>query len=131
MQVTQRFHALCCPRFKTQHLIWILLAWFATGASQTYADVDTAWDAERTLYKKARQALSKRQISQFYTYQATLIDYSLYSYLVHGELVARLANVSDEEVDAFLTTFTDGPLANRMRLTWLFQLQKKVVGRVF
>ena len=125
MQVTQRFHALCCPRFKTQHLIWILLAWFATGASQTYADVDTVWDAERTLYKKARQALSKRQISQFYTYQATLVDYSLYPYLVHGELVARLANVSDEEVDAFLTTFNDGPLANRMRLTWLFQLQKK------
>ncbi len=124
MKATQRFHTLCSSYFKARYLGCILLGCLIASASQSHADVDTVWDTERALYKKARQALNKNQINQFGAYQAKLTHYPLYPYLVFDELIARLAKISDEEVDAFLVTYSDGPLATRLRLTWLFQLLK-------
>lgn len=122
MKIAQCVHALCSKPIQIRSFGWILLGWFAIGVS--YAGVDTNWDTERALYKKARHALSKHQINQFSAHQAKLTHYPLYPYLVYDELTARLAKVNDEEIDAFLATYSDGPLATRLRLTWLFQLQK-------
>ena len=124
MKATQRIHTLCSSHFKSRYFGWVLLGWLITSASQSHADVNAIWDTERALYKKARQALHKHQINQFGAYQAKLTHYPLYPYLVYDELIARLAKISDEEVDTFLTSYSDGPLATRLRLTWLFHLQK-------
>lgn len=83
------------------------------------------WQHERDLYKKARTALSKKQINQYNKYLAQLSEYPLYPYLIYNEHRARISRLSDAEVDVFLTEFNDGPLATRLRLAWLAQLQRK------
>ena len=69
--------------------------------------------------------MSKHKINQFNAYKAKLTHYPLYPYLVYNELVARLPHVTEEEVDAFIATYDDGPLANRLRLTLLVHSQRK------
>ena len=83
------------------------------------------WQQERDLYKKARTALSKKQINQYNKYLAQLSEYPLYSYLIYNELRTRISRLNDAEVDAFLTEYNDGPLATRLRWAWLAQLQRK------
>jgi len=93
--------------------------------SFSIAHANTQWQYERDLYKKARTALSKKQINQYNKYLVQLTEYPLYSYLVYQELRARISRLSDEEVNTFLAENRDGPLAIRLRLAWLSQLQKK------
>lgn len=89
---------------------------------------DSEWQHERDVYKQARTALAKKQINKFHKYQAQLNEYPLYQYLVYDEMRMRISKLSDDEVDAFLNKYSDGPLATRLRLSWLYQLQRK--GRV-
>ena len=89
------------------------------------AQANTAWQEERDVYQKARQALVKKQINQFNQYANTLTEYPLYQYLVFEELKTRLSSLSDQDIDDFLATYSDGALADRLRVTWLYQLQRK------
>jgi len=86
---------------------------------------------ERELYKKARTAFSKKQINQYHKYLVHLAEYPLYQYLVYNELRARISKLTNEEVDAYLMAYSDGPLATRLRLAWLSKLQKKGRSKAF
>ena len=89
------------------------------------ANANTEWQHERDIYKKARTALSKNQINQYNKYLVQITEYPLYSYLVYQEMRARISRLSDEEVNTFLAENIDSPLATRLRLAWMSQLQKK------
>lgn len=86
---------------------------------------NSEWQEQRDLYKKARIALNKNQINQYHKYQTSLTEYPLYQYLVYSELRKRISRSSNEEIDAFLSEYHDGPLATRLRLAWLSILQRK------
>lgn len=94
--------------------------------SSVYANSEFQY--ERDIYKKARIALAKKQINQFSQYASQLTEYPLHPYLVYEEIRTRISRLSDSEVDTFLAENSDGPLADKMRLAWLKQLQSK--GRV-
>ena len=83
------------------------------------------WQHERDVYKQARTALTKKQINQYHKYLAQLTEYPLYQYLIYNEMRMRISKLSDDEVDEFLAKYSDGPLATRLRLAWLSQLQRK------
>jgi len=87
--------------------------------------VSAQWQHEREIYKKARIALSKKNINLFNGYLSQLRDYPLYPYLQYEEMRARISNLHDAEVDEFLNANDDGPLAERMRATLLSSLQRK------
>ena len=86
---------------------------------------NTGWEEERDLYKQARKALYKKQINQFHQYSSQLIGYPLHPYLHYEELKLRFSNVTNQEIDEFLLNNRDGPLAERLRVAWLYQLQRK------
>jgi len=102
-------------------LLSILLFCIFTGS----VHAKTEWQHERELYKKARVALNKNQINQYHQYLSQLADYPLYSYLVYSELRKRISSLSDKDVDLFLNANSNSPLASRLRLAWLSQLQRK------
>ena len=83
------------------------------------------WEEERGIYQKARKALFKKQINQFHQYSSQLIEYPLHQYLQYEELKLRFSNVTNQEIDEFLQKNNDGPLAERLRVAWLYQLQRK------
>ena len=95
------------------------------AVSITTVHANSNWQHERSVYKQALQALNKKNISQFQQYANQLTDYPLYPYLVYEELRSRISSVSAQEVDQFIVTHDDGPLADRLRLLWLNQLQRK------
>ncbi|MFK7815817.1 MAG: hypothetical protein AB8B92_05730, partial [Gammaproteobacteria bacterium] len=118
---------LFAPRFPIKNILWphlicgIVIFFLSVSIGQANPD----WQHERDLYEKARVALSKKQVNQYQKYLAQLTEYPLYSYLIYHELRSRISRLSDDEVDAYLTTYDDGPLATRLRLAWLAQLQRK------
>ena len=89
------------------------------------ANISSDWENERDLYKKALRALNNNQINQFASYKDELVDYPLYQYLVYKRLTSRISRLSDEDIDQFIELYNDGPLADRLRLKWLVQLQKQ------
>ena len=99
----------------------ILLLLFLSTA---VCHASTPWEVERDLYIKARKSLSKKQVNQFNQYSTQLTEYPLYPYLKYEELRARISKLNNSEVDAFIEVNKDGPLAERLRLAWLNQLQK-------
>ncbi len=98
---------------------------FLFFVSLNFAYASSDWQHERDLYKKARTAFSKNQINQYQKHLAQLTEYPLYPYLLYKELTTRISRLSNEEVDAYLAAYDDGPLANRLRIAWLVQLQRK------
>ncbi len=131
LKSAQHIFLLCrllfTSRFFKNNTSWIqlsrgiLIFTLSFGIVQANSD----WQHERDLYEKARTALGKKQINQYQQYLSQLTDYPLYPYLVYSELRSRISRLSDTEVDAYLATHNDGPLANRLRLAWLAQLQRK------
>lgn len=97
-------------------LILILL-----GIESAFAE----WEDARELYIKARYQLIHNKINQYSETKAKLTDYPLYSYLIYSELTSNLSHLSDDKVNAFLSEYQDGPLANRLRIKWMSYLQKK------
>ncbi len=88
-------------------------------------NVHAEWEEERELYIKARYELIHHKINQYSAHKSELTEYPLYLYLVYAELASSLSRLNDEKVDAFLSDYKDGPLATRLRLKWLYYLQKK------
>ncbi len=86
---------------------------------------------ERDVYKKALQALKKNNRNLFQQYADQLVDYPLYQYLVYEELRSRISSATNQDIDQFLANYEDGPLATRLRLTWLNQLQRKNHAKSF
>ena len=103
----------------------LLIAALIICATVNTAHANSTWEDERLLYKKARSALVKKQINQFTQYSTQLIEYPLYPYLRFEELKLRIANLNDQDVDEFIAANEDSPLANRLRIDWLYQLQRK------
>ncbi len=118
---------LTVPRLFPKYVLLthLLSGIFLLFLSVSIVQANTDWEQERELYKKARTALNNKQINQYHKYLTQLTEYPLYSYLVYSELSSRISRSSNEEVDAFLATYSDGPLATRLRLAWLSQLQRK------
>lgn len=112
-------HLLSCALY----ISVFLGAIFCLAVSTVHASSE--WQNERELYKKARSAQAKKKINEYHKYYTQLNGYPLQSYLFYNELRVRISKLSDEEVDAFLAENNNGPLATRLRLAWLSQLQKK------
>ncbi len=93
--------------------------------SAVHANADDFWSQQRTDFKNARKALHKGQRSKYQSYLPQLEAYPLYQYLIYDKLILRISKSNNEEIRSFINTFDDGPLATRLRLNWLNQLQKR------
>ncbi|MGI8740053.1 MAG: transglycosylase SLT domain-containing protein [Gammaproteobacteria bacterium] len=77
---------------------------------------------QRQSYKLARIALTTEQTQVFKDLKEQLTNYPLYPYLVYEDLKRRLGSAPDAEIERFIETYADTPLAYRLRGLWLHEL---------
>ncbi len=82
-------------------------------------------EEQRKDYLAAKKALDTKQYKTFGKIANTLKDYPLYPYLRYNYLLKRLWKVDDAEVIDFLKRYSDLPVANYLRTSWLKLLIKR------
>lgn len=82
-------------------------------------------EQQRKDYVAAKNALETKQYKTFGQIANTLKDYPLYPYLRYSYLLKRLWKVDDAEMVDFLKRYSDLPVANYLRTSWLKLLVKR------
>ena len=72
-------------------------------------------DQQRKLFWQARQLLMTQHYRQFTALQVHLKDYPLYPYLIFIKLKQQLPTEDRAEINDFLQTYSDTPLAPKLR----------------
>lgn len=79
---------------------------------------------QRDRFLQAESALDARDLRRFRELRDGLRDYPLLPYLEFADLSRRLGSADDQEIEAFLETNADTPLAWRLRRAWLERLAR-------
>jgi soluble lytic murein transglycosylase len=82
-------------------------------------------DQQRKLFWQARQLLMTKHYQQFYALKVRLKDYPLYPYLLFIQLKQQRPYANHVDIDHFLQTYSDTPLAVKLRADWLAYLAKQ------
>lgn len=82
-------------------------------------------DQQRKLFWQARQLIMTKHYQQFFALKTKLKDYPLYPYLIFIQLKQQWPYANRGEIDEFLQTYNDTPLAVKLRADWLAYLAKK------
>lgn len=80
---------------------------------------------QRQLFYQARQLLLAKHYRQFEQLSDDLKSYSLYPYLAYIKLKQRLAYAKVTEIDNFLLSYKNTPLANKLRTEYLIEAIKR------
>lgn len=103
---------------------WLVLLClcFALTTSPVFAK---SIESQRKDYLAAKKALNTKQFKTFGKIANTLKDYPLYPYLRYNYILKRLWKVEDAEVIDFLNRYSDLPVANYLRSSWLKLLYRR------
>lgn len=82
-------------------------------------------DQQRKLFWQARQLLMNKHYQPFSELKRKLKEYPLYPYLIFIQLKQQWPYAHSDEIDEFLQTYNDTPLAVKLRADWLVYLAKK------
>ncbi|MFC1747349.1 transglycosylase SLT domain-containing protein [Pseudomonadota bacterium] len=80
---------------------------------------------QRHLFQSAREALKSNQHHYYKRVAKKLTDYPLYPYLEYWDINRKLSSIKTSRVNNFLSTYSDLPLAGRLRARWLTHLAKR------
>lgn len=106
-------------------LFWVCMAsslCHANYALSLQANQEAAWEAQRQHYTNTLKLLTKGQRKRFQEEAETLRDYPLYPYLKYKEYSRYISSVDKEELDEFITEFSDSPTASWLRRRWVKNL---------
>jgi len=81
--------------------------------------------ADRLAFVQAESSLARGNIFNFRLLSSQLQQYVLYPYLQYAAITQQLDLTAQPQVDNFLQTYADTPLAARLRIDWLFSLAVK------
>lgn len=84
---------------------------------QAYINKDIA--SQRTLFMQVEADLKKGKLLSYQKHKHTLQAYPLYPYLKYELLKSDIAGIKHSDVSAFIKTYHDSPLANKLRIEWL------------
>jgi soluble lytic murein transglycosylase len=79
----------------------------------------------RADFIKAEKYIRSGDKSRYRKLKQKLENYPLYPYLLYSELRKRIGKATTTEIDTFLNTYADTPLAYQLRRTWLFHLANR------
>ncbi len=80
---------------------------------------------QRQLFLQARQLLLNKNYQQFAKLEPSVKNYLLYPYLIYIKLRQRLAYQSEADINHFLDTYSQTPVANKLRKEYLMYLAKQ------
>jgi soluble lytic murein transglycosylase len=110
------------PLFLFVISFFILILISTLSASPVYAK---SIEQQRKDYLAAKKALDTKQYKTFGKIANTLKDYPLYPYLRYNYILKRLWKIDDAEVIDFLKRYSDLPVTNYLRKSWLKLLVKR------
>jgi soluble lytic murein transglycosylase len=79
----------------------------------------------RSLFLQVEKDIKLGRMNSFREHQATLVNYSLFPYLKYGILSRNLSTLKLNELENFIETYHDCPLAEKLRTEWLRDQAKK------
>lgn len=104
-------------QYKYKLIITFLL--FSLGHLNAYAYVNKEFTAQRSLFLQVEADLKKGKLLSYRTHKQDLVNYPLFPYLKYELMKAVINTVKHSEVSAFIKTYNDSPLANKLRVEWL------------
>lgn len=87
--------------------------------------------SDRTAFLAALSDLQHGDQKGFLAITNNLTNYPLYPYLLYSDLVLNLQRATPEQLQDFLETYRDTPLADHLRHLWLTQLAVRHDWRLF
>lgn len=87
--------------------------------SSARAHVIKDFVAQRAMFVQVDADLKKGRLNSYRKHKQALVNYPLFPYLKYELLRANINNVRHSELSAFITTYHDSPLANKLRNEWL------------
>ena len=111
------------------HRKFSLLATLLLVATLHIPNMAQAYDKEtfseqRKDFIAAENALKSGQITRFKQLSARLTDYPLYPYLTYKYMRRQINQLTDEEVQEFLVSNHNSPIATQLRHSWLRKLAR-------
>ena len=100
-------------------LLWLSLFLPGLGLSSQNLDV------LRKEFLAAERVLNAGDLKKYTAISSSLKNYPLYPYLEFQALQLGLRTADSSQIDAFITTYSDSPLAKRMRRLWLTELAQR------
>lgn len=108
---------------KLYQFCWSLLLLSLLLISNTVLAKDLTTQQQQFL--AAHNAIVMGRHTDFLRISKQLQRYPLYPYLIYSDLEQRLSSAEPKEINSFLTTYADTPLANILRKEWLIMLASK------
>ncbi len=108
-----------------QYILFLLFVFAIAAALATTPVFANSIESQRKDYIAAKKALDTKQYKTFGKIANTLKDYPLYPYLRYNYILKHLWKVDDAEVIDFLKRYSDLPVANYLRTSWLKLLIKR------
>ena len=99
-------------------VVWVLCA----ASSLALANIPAGTAEQRERFLAAEQALERGDLQTFERLRGQLADYPLLPYLDYARLNRSLDQAGRTSIEAFLGTYSDTPLAPRLRARWLQRL---------
>lgn len=100
------------------NLIFLFVA-FTVLSAPVRAYVIKDFASQRALFMQVEADLKKGKLNSYRKHKQALLNYPLYPYLKYELLRSKISEVRHSELSAFITTYHDSPLANKLRNEWL------------
>ena len=97
----------------------ITLLCLTLGCFNAHAYVSKEFSAQRGLFLQVEADLKKGKLLSYNKHKQALMNYPLYPYLRYEVLKSSIKTVKHSEISAFIKTYHDSPLANKLRNEWL------------
>lgn len=96
-----------------------LFAILALSSLNALAYVNKDFTSQRNLFMQVESDLKKGKLMSYQQHRHTLQAYPLYPYLRYELLKSGINSIKHADVSAFVKTYHDSPLANKLRNEWL------------
>lgn len=96
----------------------------ALGSFNVQAYASREFTAQRGLFLQVESDIKKGKIQSYSKHKQALLNYPLYPYLKFELLKKAIKSVKHAEISAFVKTYYDSPLANKLRNEWLKEKAK-------
>ena len=106
-----------------QSLVFPLVA-LSLGAAMP-ANAATSLEKQRALYQQAMTHLKNGHYNSYKRVKKQLVDYPLYPYLEYEYLRKHVSRAPEKEILNFIESYSDTPIADHLRYSWLRQLARK------
>ena len=119
MKLTPSYRKVQKNRFTKNKQLWVSIPLlFLFIFTEISAHANTI-ESQRKDYLAAKKAFELKQYKKFGKIANTLKDYPLYPYLRYNYLRKRVWKEKNEDIIYFLNRYSDLPVSNRLRNSWL------------